>query len=190
MLAKSVISFNFPLFFHTATFAEAVERFNSNIPYNGLLHAVTQDVSTVGHSVSPFVSVSCFVTNFFFLVLNCQLFVFSAGAVCWKQGKAHNRSNHCTFSNGRWDTLPYDVYIVLKNFFPMNTYYFLNQNIKNYTQSFHHYIPSKGYTVSMNMFLLGDQNTISVEDLEGQFQAIRRLVASKAGFEAFTTLPK
>ena len=53
-----------------------------------------------------------------------------------------------------------------------------------------YYIPSKGYTVSMNMFLLGDQNTISVEDLEGQFQAIRRLVASKAGFEAFTTLPK
>ena len=66
LLAKSVISFNFPLFFHTATFAEAVERFNSNIPYNGLLHAVTQDVSTVGHSVSPFVSVSCFVTNSFF----------------------------------------------------------------------------------------------------------------------------
>ena len=65
-LAKSVISFNFPLFFHTATFAEAVERFNSNIPYNGLLHAVTQDVSTVGHSVSPFVLVSCFVTNSFF----------------------------------------------------------------------------------------------------------------------------
>ena len=66
LLAKSVISFNFPLFFHTATFAEAVERFNSNIPYNGLLHAVTQDVSTMGHSVSPFVSVSCFVTNSFF----------------------------------------------------------------------------------------------------------------------------
>ena len=42
----------------------------------------------------------------------------------------------------------------------------------------------------MNMFLLGDQNTISVEDLEGQFQAIRRLVASKAGFEAFATLPE
>ena len=32
-------------FFLPATFAEAVERFNSNIPYNGLLHAVTQDVS-------------------------------------------------------------------------------------------------------------------------------------------------
>ena len=38
--------------------------------------------------------------------------------------------------------------------------------------------------------VLGDQSTITVEDLEGQFQAIRRLVASKAGFEAFTTLPK
>ena len=66
MLAKSVISFNFPLFLHTATFAEAVERFNSNIPYNGLLHAVTQDVSTMGHWVSHFVSVSSFVTNSFF----------------------------------------------------------------------------------------------------------------------------
>ena len=36
----------FNLFSASATFAEAVERFNSNIPYNGLLHAVTQDVST------------------------------------------------------------------------------------------------------------------------------------------------
>ena len=36
----------FNLFSVSATFAEAVERFNSNIPYNGLLHAVTQDVST------------------------------------------------------------------------------------------------------------------------------------------------
>ena len=39
-------------------------------------------------------------------------------------------------------------------------------------------------------FLTGDQSTITAEDLEGQFQAIRRLVASKAGFQAFTTLPK
>ena len=39
-------------------------------------------------------------------------------------------------------------------------------------------------------FLAGDQSTITAEDLEGQFQAIRRLVASKAGFQAFTTLPK
>lgn len=27
------------------TFSEAVDRFNCNIPYNGLLHAVSQDVS-------------------------------------------------------------------------------------------------------------------------------------------------
>ncbi|KAK3083199.1 hypothetical protein FSP39_016526 [Pinctada imbricata] len=36
----------------------------------------------------------------------------------------------------------------------------------------------------------GDQNVISAENLEGQFHALRRLVASKAGFEAFTKLPK
>ena len=29
------------------TFAEAVDRFNCNIHYNGLLHAVSQDVSIV-----------------------------------------------------------------------------------------------------------------------------------------------
>lgn len=36
----------------------------------------------------------------------------------------------------------------------------------------------------------GDQSSISLEDLESQFQAIRRLVASKAGFVAFTHLPR
>lgn len=36
----------------------------------------------------------------------------------------------------------------------------------------------------------GDQNTICAEDLEGQFHALRRLVASKAGYQAFTQLPK
>ncbi|KAH3718782.1 hypothetical protein DPMN_061589, partial [Dreissena polymorpha] len=36
----------------------------------------------------------------------------------------------------------------------------------------------------------GDQNIISNENLEGQFHALRRLVASKAGFGAFTKLPK
>lgn len=36
----------------------------------------------------------------------------------------------------------------------------------------------------------GDQNSILPEDLESQFQALRRLVASKAGFGAFTQLPK
>lgn len=84
-----------------ATFAEAVERFNSNIPYNGLLHAVTQD----------------------------GLF-------------AENKEKLITGA------------------------------------------------ITALLAMEGDQNTISVEDLEGQFQAIRRLVASKAGFQAFTTLPK
>lgn len=36
----------------------------------------------------------------------------------------------------------------------------------------------------------GDQTIISNEELESQFQALRRLVASKAGFAAFTQLPK
>lgn len=36
----------------------------------------------------------------------------------------------------------------------------------------------------------GDQNVISAENLEAQFHALRRLVASKAGFQAFTSLPK
>ncbi|XP_053386463.1 dnaJ homolog subfamily C member 13-like isoform X2 [Mercenaria mercenaria] len=36
----------------------------------------------------------------------------------------------------------------------------------------------------------GDQNVISIENLEAQFHALRRLVASKAGFGAFTQLPK
>ena len=36
----------------------------------------------------------------------------------------------------------------------------------------------------------GDQNKITSHDLENQFQALRRLVASKAGFGAFTQLPK
>lgn len=36
----------------------------------------------------------------------------------------------------------------------------------------------------------GEQSTVSNEELEAQFHALRRLVASKAGFEAFTTLPK
>jgi DnaJ family protein C protein 13 len=34
----------------------------------------------------------------------------------------------------------------------------------------------------------GDQCAISLVDLEAQFQALRRLVASKVGFAAFTAL--
>ena len=36
----------------------------------------------------------------------------------------------------------------------------------------------------------GDQHKLLAVDLEAQFHALRRLVASKAGFGAFTTLPK
>ena len=49
------------------------------------------------------------------------------------------------------------------------------------------------YTSIKSHFLFclytGDQNKISEKDLEAQFHALRRLVASKAGFRAFTTLP-
>lgn len=34
----------------------------------------------------------------------------------------------------------------------------------------------------------GDQNEISFPELEAQFQALRRLVASKVGFSALTML--
>ena len=34
----------------------------------------------------------------------------------------------------------------------------------------------------------GDQDAITATELEQQFHALRRLVASKAGFSAFTTL--
>ena len=40
------------------------------------------------------------------------------------------------------------------------------------------------------LLMAGDQNTIPNEELEGQFHALRRLVASKTGFIAFTALPK
>ena len=41
-----------------------------------------------------------------------------------------------------------------------------------------------------SIFFVDDVRTVAAEDLEGFFHALRRLVASKAGFEAFTTLPK
>jgi len=36
----------------------------------------------------------------------------------------------------------------------------------------------------------GDQSSVPTEELEEQFHAIRRLVASKAGFGAFMSLPQ
>ena len=36
----------------------------------------------------------------------------------------------------------------------------------------------------------GDQSSITNLQLEAQFHALRRLVASKAGFQAFTELPR
>lgn len=36
----------------------------------------------------------------------------------------------------------------------------------------------------------GDQKSLPVDELEAQFHALRRLVASKAGFGAFMQLPQ
>jgi len=36
----------------------------------------------------------------------------------------------------------------------------------------------------------GNQNSLPADELEEQFHAIRRLVASKAGFGAFMSLPQ
>ena len=36
----------------------------------------------------------------------------------------------------------------------------------------------------------GDQTNVTAEELEEQFHAMRRLVASKAGFGAFVSLPQ
>ena len=46
--------------------------------------------------------------------------------------------------------------------------------------------------VALQALLLkeGDQTTLPNWQLEAQFHALRRLVASKAGFEAFTAMPK
>ncbi|XP_064598102.1 dnaJ homolog subfamily C member 13-like isoform X2 [Liolophura sinensis] len=83
------------------TFDEAVDRFNSNVSYSGLLHAVTQD-----------------------------------------------------------------------GLFSENKEKLINQTLANLIER------------------EGDQAVISSSALEAQFHALRRLVASKAGFRAFTQLPK
>jgi len=40
------------------------------------------------------------------------------------------------------------------------------------------------------ILFLDDVTSVSLDELEAFFHALRRLVASKAGFESFTTLPK
>ena len=42
----------------------------------------------------------------------------------------------------------------------------------------------------VNPSSLDDVGTVSLDELEAFFHALRRLIASKAGFESFTTLPK
>lgn len=43
---------------------------------------------------------------------------------------------------------------------------------------------------SLYFFKTDDVSSVSLDELESFFHALRRLVASKAGFEAFTTVPK
>ncbi len=45
-------------------------------------------------------------------------------------------------------------------------------------------------TISALLVKEGNQASVSSYELEGQFHALRRLVASKAGYESFTSLPK
>ena len=107
------------------TFAEAVSRFNSNIAYSGLLHAVTADVSRRHY---------CYVTS-------AQL-VTSQTATCFQGLFAVNKEK---LISG---------------------------------------------TLTALLEREGDQKSITAVELEAQFQALRRLFASKAGFMAFTQLPK
>ena len=47
-----------------------------------------------------------------------------------------------------------------------------------------------GFLIFYLFFKTDDVSSVSLDELESFFHALRRLVASKAGFEAFTTLPK
>lgn len=102
-------------------------RFNANISYSGVLHAVTQDVS-----------VSC---------------------VIFRAPVSLTRSH-------TWPFL-----ISLQGLFSENKEKLINNAI---------------------LALLSQEAELPAlnAELESHFQAIRRLVASKAGFQAFTQLPK
>lgn len=110
-------------------FADAVYRFNANISYSGVLHAVTQDVSVFD---------SC-----------------GTDAVHPPQQRSH----------------PPPMCLSLQGLFSENKEKLINNAI---------------------LALLSQEAELpSVNaELESHFQAIRRLVASKAGFQAFTQLPK
>lgn len=109
-------------------------RFNANISYSGVLHAVTQDVSVSKSLRVIYVHLSAFTLSF--PRLYCFLFFFS-----------------------------------LQGLFSENKEKLINNAI---------------------LALLSQEAELPAlnAELESHFQAIRRLVASKAGFQAFTQLPK
>lgn len=114
-------------------FADAVFRFNANISYSGVLHAVTQDVSVLKSCV---INVHPSARARFTLVSLSFLSLFS-----------------------------------LQGLFSENKEKLINNAI---------------------LALLSQEAELPAlnAELESHFQAIRRLVASKAGFQAFTQLPK
>lgn len=126
------------LFLAGMTFGQAVQRFNSNIPYSGLLHAVTAEVSS--GMVEPRFEIHWM----------------------WTFSKLSERM----------------VTVLLISLSFVQTLFAENKE--------------KLINGALAALLEreGDQSSLTSEDLEAQFHALRRLVASKAGFGAFTRLPK
>ena len=119
--------------FSGVVFSQAVERFNANVGYSGLNHAVTHEVCE---------------DNSHHLLL-------------WKHTNLHIHT-----------TLPTLLHALMQGLFAENKERLING--------------------ALQALLLkeGDQTVLPNEELEAQFHALRRLVASKAGYEAFTSLPK
>ena len=130
------------------TFLQAVQRFNSNIPYSGLIHAVTQ--------------VSC--------TANLQTIIeklLSAVLMTCHPSLPIPSSDYPSMSE-----LTHYPPLFQESFFAENKEKLING------------------AISALLTHEGDQSAIGLHDLEEQFLALRRLVASKAGFNAFTQLPK
>lgn len=131
----------FPPLCSGGNFADAVFRFNANISYSGVLHAVTQDVSCP----------------------RLLLMFFFSSHLLWPRlitvihSSPSSSTSLCLFSP--------------QGLFSENKEKLINNAI---------------------LALLSQEAELPAlnAELESHFQAIRRLVASKAGFQAFTQLPK
>lgn len=113
-------------------------RFNANISYSGVLHAVTQDVSAFS---------------------SCVIYVYP----CARAGY--------TLIAPSSSLSPFLICFSFQGLFSENKEKLINNAI---------------------LALLSQEVELPAlnAELESHFQAIRRLVASKAGFQAFTQLPK